>query len=170
MKKTVWMGLAASVLISGGAFAGDRFVGMGIGYAFIDDSTNVGGTRLSIDDEDIGWKLYGGMMITDNFGFEVGWTDLGDMNQNGVDLETEGFVAAGLAALPLTEDFSLYAKAGVFSWDQDINTVSHDGVDPMYGLGARLRFMDQFHVRVEWEQFDTKFETDMISVTGGIQF
>ncbi len=169
MKKTVWMGLAASLLISGSAYA-DRFVGMGVGSANIDDSANVGGTQLSVDDDDMGWKLYGGMMITDNFGFEAGWTDLGDINQNGVDLETEGFVAAGLASLPLTENLSLYAKAGVFFWDQDVNTVSFDGQDLMYGIGARLRFMDQFHVRLEWEQFDTKFQTDMISITGGVQF
>lgn len=43
----------------------------------------------------------------------------------------------------------------VFFWDQDVNTVSYDGEDLMYGVGARMRFMDQFHVRVEWEQFDT---------------
>ena len=170
MKKTAWMGLAASLLISSGTYAGDRFVGMGIGSAMIDDSANVSGTQLSVDDDDIGWKFYGGMLITENFGFEAGWTDLGDMNQNGVDIETEGFTAAGLASLPLSEDFSIYAKAGVFFWDQDVNTVSFDGQDLMYGIGVRMRFMDQFHVRVEWEQFDTKFETDMISVTGGIQF
>lgn len=170
MKKTAWMGLTASLLISSGTYAGDRFVGMGIGSATTDDSANVSGTQLSVDDDDIGWKFYGGMLITENFGFEAGWTDLGDMNQNGVDIETEGFTAAGLASLPLSEDFSVYAKAGVFFWDQDVNTVSFDGQDLMYGIGVRMRFMDQFHVRVEWEQFDTKFETDMISVTGGIQF
>lgn len=170
MKKTAWMGLAASLLISSGTYAGDRFVGMGIGSATIDDSANVSGTQLRIDDDDIGWKFYGGMLITENFGFEAGWTDLGDMNQNGVDIETEGFTAAGLASFPLSEDFSIYAKAGVFFWDQDVNTVNFDGQDLMYGVGVRMRLMDQFHVRVEWEQFDTKFETDMISVTGGIQF
>lgn len=169
MKKTAWMGLAASLLVSN-VFAADRFVGMGIGSATIDDTATIGGTQMSVDDDDMGWKFYGGMLITDNFGFEAGWTDLGDMNQNGVDVETEGFTVAGLASLPLGEAFSVYAKAGVFFWDQDVNTVNFDGQDLMYGLGVRMRFMEQFHVRLEWERFDTKFETDMISVTGGIQF
>ena len=169
MKKSAWMGLAASLLISSSAFA-DRFVGLGIGQASIDDTATIGGTQMSVDDDDIGWKFYGGMFFTDNFGFEAGWTDLGDMSQNGVDLETEGFTAAGLAAMPLSEDLSVYAKAGVFFWDQDVNTVNFDGQDLMYGLGVRMRFMEQFHVRLEWERFDTKFETDLISVTGGIQF
>lgn len=169
MKQSAWMGLAASLLISSSAFA-DRYVGLGIGSATIDDTATIGGTQTSVDDDDIGWKFYGGMFFTDNFGFEAGWIDLGDMSQNGVDLETEGFTAAGLAAMPLSEDLSVYAKAGVFFWDQDVNTVNFDGQDLMYGLGVRMRFMEQFHVRLEWERFDTKFETDMISVTGGIQF
>ena len=170
MKKTAWMGLAASMLLCSGAYAQDRFVGIGFGASDIDDSTSIGGTQVSMDENDLGWKLYGGMLITDNFGFEAGWTDLGDMNKAGVDVETEGFVVSGLASLPLGKTFSIYGKAGVFFWDQDINTVSFDGEDLMYGIGARLRFLDQFHVRLEWERFDTKLETDLISVTAGIQF
>lgn len=170
MKKTAWIGLAASVLLCNSAYAEDRFVGMGVGASDIDDSASINGAQVSMDENDVGWKLYGGMLITDNFGFEAGWTDLGDMNAGGVDIETEGFVAAGLASLPLGEKFSIYGKVGVYFWDQDINTVSFDGQDLMYGIGARLRFLDQFHVRLEWERFDTKFEADLISVTGGIQF
>ena len=168
MKKSTWAGLAAAMILSAGAQAQDRFVGLGMGQATIDDSATIGSTTFSVDDDDIGWKLYGGAMLTDNFGFEAGWTDLGDMNNGGADIETEGFVAAGLAGVPIG-DLSLYVKAGVFFWDQDVNTVSYDGQDLMYGVGARYR-MGQFHVRVEWERFDTKFETDMITIGGGIQF
>lgn len=170
MKKTVWTGLVATLLISSGAYAGDRFVGMGIGSSNIDDSASFNGTQLSMDESDMGWKIFGGMMITDNFGFEAGWTNLGEMNKNNVDLETEGFVAAGMASLPLGDNYSIYAKAGAFFWDQDVNTVSYDGTDLMYGVGAKMRFMDQFFVRVEWEHYDTQLSADLISLSGGVQF
>lgn len=49
MKKTAWMGLAASLLISSGAYAADRFVGMGVGSATIDDSANISGAQMSVN-------------------------------------------------------------------------------------------------------------------------
>lgn len=49
MKKTAWMGLAASLLNSSGAYAADRFVGMGVGSATIDDSANFNGSQMSVD-------------------------------------------------------------------------------------------------------------------------
>lgn len=170
MKKTAWISLSTALLLSSGVSAQDRFVGVGAGVADIDDASDVNGIQLTMDDNDIGWKLYGGMFITDYFGFEAGWTDLGDMNKNSVDIETEGFTAAGLVAFPIGKTFQIYGKAGVFFWDQDVNTINFDGEDVMYGVGARLRVMDQFHVRVEWERYDTKFETDLITLSGGIQF
>lgn len=170
MKKVSWSVAAATLLLSSAAGAADRFVGFGVGSVDIDDSTTIAGSRVEMDDTDIGWKVYGGMMLTKNFGFEAGWTDLGDMNHGGVDVETEGFTAAGLAALPLGNSFSLYAKAGVFFWDQDIDTVGYDGEDLMYGVGARVRFMEQFHARIEYEIFETEIESSLISVGMGLQF
>ncbi len=168
MKNSTWAGLAAALILSTGVQAQDRFIGMGLGQVMIDDSTRIGGTSVAMDDDAMGWKLYGGAMITDNFGFEAGWTDLGDMNSGGVDIETEGLVMAGLVGVPVG-DVSLYGKLGIVFWDQDINTVNYDGEDLMYGIGARYR-MGQFHVRLEWERFDAKLETDMITIGGGIQF
>lgn len=170
MKKVSWSAAAAALLLSSAAPAADRFVGLGVGSADIDDSTTIAGARVAMDDTDIGWKVYGGMMVTENFGFEAAWTDLGDMNHGGVDLETEGFSAAGIAALPLGKRFSLYGKVGVFFWDQDINTVGYDGEDLMYGVGARVRFMDQFHARIDYEVFDAELETSLVSVGVGLQF
>lgn len=61
------------------------------------------------------------------------------MNQNGVDIETEGFTAAGLASLPLSDNFSVYAKAGVFFWDRYVNSVS-DGGDRILSVPVTFPF------------------------------
>lgn len=157
---------AVATLLWSSAGQAEIFLGAGVGRTDTDDSAN----SVSLDESDSAWKIYGGMMFTDNFGFEAGWTDLGDASSGAVDTETEALYAAGVVAAPLMENFSIYAKAGIAFWDQDINAASYDGEDLMYGIGANYKLADQFHVRIEWEQYETDLETSVISVGGGLQF
>ena len=157
---------AAVTLLWSSAGQAEIFLGAGIGQSDIDDSAHA----VSLDETDSAWKLYGGMMFTDNFGFEAGWTDLGDASSGAVDTETEAMYAAGVIAAPLVENFSVYAKLGIAFWDQDINTSNYDGEDLMYGIGAKYRLADQFHVRLEWEQYDADLQASVIMLGGGLQF
>ena len=157
---------AAVTLLWSSAGQAEIFLGAGIGQSDIDDSAHA----VSLDETESAWKLYGGMMFTDNFGFEAGWTDLGDASSGAVDTETEAFYAAGVIAAPLVENFSVYAKLGIAFWDQDINTSNYDGEDLMYGIGAKYRLADQFHVRLEWEQYDADLQASVIMLGGGLQF
>lgn len=157
---------ASAALLWSSASQAEIFVGAGIGQSDIDDSAHA----VSIDETDNAWKVYGGMMLTENFGFEAGWIDLGDASTGGADTETEAFYGAGIAALPIAETLSIYAKIGIAFWDQDINTSSYDGEDLMYGIGAKYIFMDQFHARLEWEQVDADLNASAISVGLGLQF
>jgi OOP family OmpA-OmpF porin len=165
MKNTLRIALSAALLWSATSQA-EIFLGAGIGQSDIDDSAH----GVNLDETDSAWKLYGGMMVTDNFGFEAGWTDLGDASSGAVDTETEAFYAAGVAAFPINETFSVYGKLGLAFWDQDINTNSYDGEDLMYGIGAKYKFMDQFHAILEWEQYDADLQASVITVGAGLQF
>ena len=165
MKTTLRIALSAA-LLWGTASQAEVFLGAGIGQSDIDDSAR----GVSLNESDSAWKLYGGMMATENFGFEAGWTDLGDASSGVVDTETEAFYVAGVAAFPIVENFSIYGKLGIALWDQDINTVSYDGEDLMYGIGAKYKFMDQFHAILEWEQYDADLQTSVITVGAGLQF
>ena len=60
--------------------------------------------------------------------------------------------------------FDGYAKAGWVSWDASLSiagidpgfglgSLSEDGTDLMYGLGARFA-LGNLHIRGEWEEFD----------------
>lgn len=166
MKSKFWMGLAVATLVWSTGSQAEIFVGAGIGQSDIDDSAH----GVNLDETETAWKLYGGMMVTENFGFEAGWVDLGDASSGAVDTETETFYAAGVVALPIVENVSIYGKIGIAFWDQDINTANFDGEDLMYGIGAKYVFMDQFHARLEWEQFEADLETSAISVGFGLQF
>ena len=165
MKNTLRIALSAALLWSTTSQA-EIFLGAGIGQSDIDDSAH----GVSLNETDSAWKLYGGMMATENFGFEAGYTNLGTARSAAVDTETEAFYAAGIAAFPIVENFSIYGKLGVALWDQDINTVSFDGEDLMYGIGVKYKFMDQFHAILEWEQYDADMQASAITVGAGLQF
>lgn len=168
MKNTLRIALSAAVLW-GTTCQAEIFVGGALGHATIDDSTTAI-VPVSVDDNATAWKFFGGMMITENFGFEAGYTRLTDINEGGVGVETDAFIAAGIAALPIGEAFSIYGKVGIASWDQNINNSSYDGVDYMAGVGAKYLFGGQYFARVEWETYDAKLAMDVISIGVGVQF
>lgn len=165
MNSKLAIAISAALLWSSASQA-EIFVGAGIGQSDIDDSAQ----GVSVDETDSAWKLYGGMMLTDNFGFEAGWSDLGDARDGAVDTETEALYAAGVVAVPLVESFSLYAKLGIAFWDQDIVSANYDGEDLMYGIGGKYNLGEQFHVRLEWEQYESELEASAFFLGGGLQF
>lgn len=153
--------LAAAISVSGTAFAGG-YAGMSIGQSTIDDTINA----VSVDETSTAWKVYGGFGITDMFGAELGWADLGDHNESGaVDIETDGFYGAGTVTLPLGDsNFSVMGKAGFYMWDQDVNTLSDDGVDAMFGVGVKYLWNDLVGIALEWERYNAENEVDLIGV------
>ena len=153
--------LAASVLalalggLSLGAQAAEPvgfYAGAGVGQSMIDEGI--------LDDEDIGFQVFGGYQFHPNFGVEAAYTDFGDVDVAGVaslDADTWSLVAVG--TLPFTDNFSGYAKAGFHSWDADLSApgigrASDDGTDPTYGLGLQYRFSDAFALRGEYSRFE----------------
>ena len=61
--------------------------------------------------------------------------------------------------LPVGENFSLYAKAGLHRWnvDTDLPVLGGDedsGTDPTYGVGAQYRFTDHVALRGEYSRFE----------------
>ncbi len=168
MSRRILPALAMLALTCTGSAMAGGFGGIALGRASIDDSTTIsGGGTATVDENALGWKVFGGWMFTDNLGIEAGWVDLGDMNEGGVtDVETEGFFAGALGVLPIGEDsgFSLHGKVGLYIWDQDINQASHDGTDIAWGVGAKYRITDLIGIQLDWERYNTKLETDMVSV------
>jgi len=169
MNYTPLAATAALALLAAQAQAGG-YAGFALGQASIDDTVSQSGTSAAIDENATGWKVFGGYGFTDNLGFEAGWADLGDMNEGGtVDTETEGFYAAAVGRLPVGDSgLAVHAKLGFYAWDQDIaisgGPASHDGVDLMYGVGAKYRINDLLGVQLDWERYNTETDADLISV------
>jgi OOP family OmpA-OmpF porin len=206
--------VAAAVVVTGGLLAGQAvaaeqggYVGFAIGQskAKIDQGdidsafASLGlGASTSVDDTDIGFKVYGGYRFNRNFAIEGGYTDFGKFTSHSV--VTSGGSGTGdgewkaysidlsaLGILPLNERFSLFGRAGLSLWNMDftftaagpggvgIASESRTGFSPLLGIGATFNFTRQLALRAEFERHfsvgdsDTTGKSDIDLISLGLQ-
>ncbi|WP_354622906.1 outer membrane beta-barrel protein [Psychromonas sp. MME2] len=155
--------------ITGNALAENGFyAGASIGQSTIDACSGL----TSCDDEDIGWKIFGGWGVNSYLAFEASRVDFGEIDGyidgSKVSAEIDGWTVAAKGTLPLSEQFALFGKFGMIMWDADggdaASGIDDDGSDLLYGLGAEYMFTDQFSIVGEWEWYDIDEDVDLFSV------
>jgi OOP family OmpA-OmpF porin len=138
-----------------GAQAQERgfYAGAGVGQSFVDEQ--------NYDDEDTAFSVFGGYQFNKYFGLEAGYADFGKIEAEGFgpELEADTAYLTAVGSLPITENFSAYAKAGFHNWNLDAELpglVDDDdsGTDPTYGLGVQYRFTDHVALRGEYSRFE----------------
>lgn len=150
------------------------YVGAGAGVTSTDVCGGLGGLGLtSCDDEDTGFKIFGGKRLNQNLAVEVGFVDLGEITATGpggtAQVETDGIQVAAVGILPVNPRFHVFGKVGLYLWDVSASgpggSLSDDGTDLMFGFGAAWNLADRLDLRAEWEQFDIDGDdVDMFSV------
>jgi len=150
------------------------YVGAGAGVTTTDVCDSLSGLGLtSCDDEDTGFKIFGGKRFNQNFAVELGWVDLGEVAATGpggtARVETDGIQVAAVGILPVNPRFHVFGKVGLYLWDVSASapglSLSDDGTDIMFGLGAAWDLVDRLDLRAEWERFDVDGDNvDMFSV------
>jgi OOP family OmpA-OmpF porin len=143
--------------------------------------------KLSIDQEgtnkksNTGYKAYAGYDFTQNFGAEAGYVDFGKVNRtiDGTTLEAKShaFYAAATGTLPLNEQFSLFAKAGVsqnrtkISISDASGSESKNKTSAIFGIGAAYHFDKKLSLVAEYENFGKvaseggdKLKADLLSI------
>jgi OOP family OmpA-OmpF porin len=156
---------------------------------------NVGRTQQKLSDEDVGsvkdnttgLKLYGGYEITKNFGAEVGYVHFGKgeasandgVNSASISAKPKAFYLAATGTLPLNDQFSLFAKAGVarnstkvtgtLNGASESETLKRTGA--MFGLGAAYNVTKNVAIVAEYENFGkvvnedgANLKADLVSV------
>jgi OOP family OmpA-OmpF porin len=92
-------------------------------------------------------------------------------------LEVTGFNVAAIGSYPVTEEFSVFGKIGLFIWDAEANDTTggvpfsgkEDGTDLSFGVGIGYQFTRNLGLRAEWEMFKANdADTSLISV--GLQW
>jgi len=140
---------------------------------------SVGDTSVDLDEfeeSDTSWKAYGGYIIdvpVVDFAVELAYIDFGSQSgefmQVPAAIDSKGLGAFGLVGIDFGI-FGFFAKAGLVSWDADLDlgglSDSDDGTDPGYGVGARLTF-SSIEVRAEYEIFEFE-DADVDMATLGL--
>lgn len=159
------------------------YVGASIGQSYVEEDDVI--FDEDFDEEDFGFKVFGGMRFHKNFAAELTYLDFGEPDDEilGIDSEIDLYAWAlyGVGVLPLTDKFELFAKLGVAYWDAEgkarfmgISAKNDDdGTELAYGLGASYSLTDHFAFRVEYEGIDLDDEIDgasLLTVGGVIRF
>jgi OOP family OmpA-OmpF porin len=142
------------------------YVGAGIGRSEARDfCTTLGG---ACDAKAMTWNLFAGYKFNRHFGVEAAYSDFGKAKTSGfiggvassATAETTAAELVAVGFLPLTDQFSLYAKGGFFRYDSDgsaiggvVDTSSDKGTELTFGLGAEYGAARGIGLRVEWQRY-----------------
>jgi OOP family OmpA-OmpF porin len=138
----------------------ETYIGVGYGqYKFEFDDDDID-TDFS-DNRDLG-KIYIGANFNEMFGIELSYLDFDKASDAGFDADIEGLSLAGTLSFPISDHFSVFAKAGWFAWEADISgsvgplTVSNDidGDDLFYGVGLKIGLVDNPDLRIEYDRYE----------------
>lgn len=154
------------------------YFGGSIGASHLDEDFS----GFNLDTNATAYRFVGGFQFGDILGIEAGYHNFGDFSETlsigGISSRTklaaDGWTLGGTLGLPLSEQFSLYGRAGAFFWDADVEV---DGFsinvpkdeNPYYGGGARFDVSDNLSLIGDWTRYELdNIDSDVISI--GFQY
>lgn len=196
--------LACSPLAAMAADAG-FYVGLSLGQAELDsgagdiksalEAAGATGVVASVDNTDLGWKLFGGYQLNKYFGVEVAYVDMGEFTTDATyttplgspvhgSAEGDGGLFSVVGTLPVGETFAVFGKMGAFVWDVDATASNsfgmlednYNGTTLAYGLGANWQLSRNISLRGELERLkdigpdDGEADVDLYSLGAAYHF
>ena len=157
--------LALSVMLAQAPARADLYIGAGAyqGEAQV----------LELDDNDtttgftLGYVLVDSVIILSG---EVGYYDLGSYSSSGVEVEANALTLAGMASLAIGPFFEVYGKLGIASAEVDVNGNSEDGDESFAGIGFSIDLFDTLDIFVEYLEFDTTVNSELVGAGIRLQF
>jgi len=164
---TLGLGALPALAVDNGIYLGGS-----VGQAGVSIDESFEGQNFNYDADSTAFKAIAGWRFLDWLAIEGNYIDLGsgddtiddvkfESDVSGVSLSAVGFLPVG--------PVDLFARVGAVNWDADFSalgeTVSDDGTDLTYGIGAQFRVWS-LSIRAEYEQFDVDAAdtVDLISV------
>lgn len=151
------------------------FIGGGGGISKFDDGCPGGvAPGFSCDDKGNSWRVFGGYQFNANFGYELGYADLGKSTlstaTSSASFKAKTYEMVFVITLPFNQWYSFYAKWGIFHWDVDrtvdgagAGTASANGKDTTAGLGLKYNFTKSIELKMEWQRY---YDVGDPSITG----
>ena len=187
------LALACLIPVSAVAQATGGYIGGSLGQTTINDFCSevnsvivfFSGTPTGCDEEDTGFKIFGGYRMNRNLAIEGSFFNYGEATARAVfpggpgtlSGEATAFGIAALGILPVSPQFSLFGKAGLLLTDVKVKasgpggvaTESDDETGLHYGVGGMFNFAGNLGLRLEWERND-EAEIDMLSLGLQVRF
>jgi OmpA-OmpF porin, OOP family len=160
------------------------YVGTGLGSSRADINTQLDGNNpfsaLRTDDNDIGWKIFGGYRLNSllsaelsyiDLGSHTGYSTVGDIFRIDMEQESQLFALDGLAHYAVLPSLSLFARAGAYRWANDVHvrvnalgtpssiSESDNGIRFNFGVGGEFN-LSALGLRLEWTRFNNAGGTD----------
>jgi OOP family OmpA-OmpF porin len=122
---------------------------------------------FDVDADSTAYRFTAGWRFNDYLAVEGGYQNFGRFEQTFDDagtpvllsLKADGFTVGGIGSLPISDKFSLFARAGAFFWDGDaeINNVSAaqpEDTNFYFGAGAKLGLTERLSVTADGSRYD----------------
>jgi len=139
------------------------YIGGGAGKASLS-----GGCAGLCDTKDTTWTLFAGYQFNRHVAVEAAYSDLGQQTTSGLissvpvtsRFETTTWELVGIGALPVTDQFSIYAKFGIHRYESEANTTGafvgatkENGTEFTFGGGIQYAFTPNLGARFEWQRY-----------------
>lgn len=127
--------------------------------------------NLDDDDTTTGFQL--GYVLVDSvviLSAELGYYDLGSYSDGGVKADAEAITLGAVASLALGPFFELYGKAGIASADVEVDDKNEDGEEVYLGAGFAVDVLDTLDIYVEYLEFDTEVDSNLLGAGIRLQF
>lgn len=187
MQRTALLGLLALVSFSAQAGQDVPTLRAGVAASFGEfQGTDVPDAALGdkfIDDNSVGFKLYGQYQFDKWFGVEGAYHYSGDFEDKSkiaslpgkLKLSFSGFSAQGLLFVPMpSEDVQAFVKAGFYDFDDELsldgsNLSSSKERGLVAGAGASIEVSEHLAIRADLDWFDAK-AGDLLAMNLGLQW
>lgn len=156
MKNSVAMLLFSSMPLIACAEDATWFVGLGLGAGTSDEKVEMANGMNSFETASI-TKLFGGYWISPHIGVEAAYNYFGNFDSNDSviqhTLDIDSFSMGLIGRLPLSEQFSIMAKAGAMRWatEEEYTGAENDGTTAFGGVGVEYKPFQHFGFRADWE-------------------
>ena len=146
---------AASMAVSAGALAQSTAPVIPSGYVGLE----LGRSSVA-EEDDFGFKIFGGYQFHRNIAAEVGYGMLFDKSD--VEVSALEFVAVGM--FPVANQISVIGKLGLANVEVDSPLAADDKTEITWGLGAQFDVNRNISARALWQRYQTDEELDWFTI------
>lgn len=162
--KSILVTAALATLVPASTLADSGlFVAASVGSAELTEDFD----GFDVDADSTAYRITIGWRFNDYIAVEAGYHNFGRFDQTFdiagtptyVSLKADGFMLGGVASLPLSERWSLFARTGAFFWDGDADINNATQATPadtnLYlGAGVRLALSERLALTADGSHYD----------------